>query len=71
MLRYHFTVDDLARLRMTTTLGPVAESVFALDLFSRKSGVGLNGRRRHIRKQLGEWVVRSAGWLGSKGRCRT
>nr|QEO73566.1 ArsR family transcriptional regulator [uncultured bacterium] len=55
MLRYHFTVDDLARLRMATTLGPVAESVFALDLFGRKSGVALNGWRRHIREQLGEW----------------
>lgn len=56
MLRYHFTVDDLARLRMTTTLGPVTESVFALALFGRKSGVALNGWRRHIREQLGEWA---------------
>nr|QEO73599.1 ArsR family transcriptional regulator [uncultured bacterium] len=55
MLRYHFTVDDLARLRMATTLGPVAESVFALGLFGRKSGVALNGWRRHIREQLGPW----------------
>jgi DNA-binding transcriptional ArsR family regulator len=52
MQRIHFTVEDLARSRMTATLGPVAESVFALDLFGR-SGAGVNGWRSHVRRRLG------------------
>jgi len=37
---------------MTTTLGPVAESVFALDLFGR-SGADVSGWRSHVRRRLG------------------
>jgi DNA-binding transcriptional ArsR family regulator len=58
LLRLHFTVEDLARLRMTATLGPVAESVFALDLFSRKGNVVFNGWRKSVRSRLGIWGQR-------------
>ncbi len=54
MLRIHFTVDDLARLRMVATLGPVAESVFALNLLA-KGGVGaLEWWRLRVRNDLGD-----------------
>ncbi|MER5622341.1 winged helix-turn-helix domain-containing protein [Streptosporangium sp. NPDC002544] len=56
MLRIHFTVEDLARLRMVASLGPVAESVFALDIFGRNGGASLNGWRKHVRDRLGEGV---------------
>jgi DNA-binding transcriptional ArsR family regulator len=53
MLRIHFTAEDLSRVRMAPSLGPVAESLFALDLFGHSSGVVLNRWRRHVRKRLG------------------
>jgi len=52
MLKIHFEVEDLALLRMTSGLGPVAEGVFALNLFGRNSGV-FNGWRKHVRDGLG------------------
>lgn len=52
MLRIHFTVEDLSRVRMTASLGAVAESVFALDLFSHNSGAVFNKWRRQVRKRL-------------------
>ncbi|MEU3166762.1 winged helix-turn-helix domain-containing protein [Streptosporangium sp. NPDC006930] len=55
-MRIHFTVEDLARLRMVASLGPVAESVFALDLFGRTGGAFFNVWRRHVRDRLGEGV---------------
>jgi DNA-binding transcriptional ArsR family regulator len=53
VLRIHFTVEDLARLRMVASLGPVAESVFAVDLFGRSGSGVLNGWRRSVRERLG------------------
>jgi DNA-binding transcriptional ArsR family regulator len=53
MLRIHFTAEDLSRVRMAPSLGAVAESLFALDLFSHSSGVVLNRWRRQVRKRLG------------------
>ncbi|MER7213429.1 winged helix-turn-helix domain-containing protein [Streptosporangium sp. NPDC000239] len=60
MLRIHFTVEDLARLRMAATLGPVTESVFALDLFGRGGAVPgewrkgvrerMNGEAAHVER---------------------
>lgn len=44
---------------MTATLGPVAESVFALDLFSRKGNVVFNGWRNSVRSRLGIWGQRA------------
>lgn len=43
MLRIHFTVEDLARLRMMATHSPVTESVFALDLFRRRGSGSIDG----------------------------
>lgn len=52
MLRIHFTVEDLSRVRMTASLGAVAESVFALDLFGHNSGAVFNKWRRQVRTRL-------------------
>lgn len=52
MLRIHFTVEDLARLRMAATLGPVTESVFAMDLFGRNGGAGPGEWRRSVRARM-------------------
>jgi DNA-binding transcriptional ArsR family regulator len=43
----------MARVRMRATLGPLAESLFALDLFVRGGSVAFNGWRRHVRRRLG------------------
>jgi DNA-binding transcriptional ArsR family regulator len=54
-MRVHFTVEDLARLKMKSSLGPVPETVFALELFGRNSAVA-SGWRKHVREQLGSQV---------------
>lgn len=41
---------------MKATLGPVAESVFALDLFCRNTSVAFNGWRKQVRRRLGRRV---------------
>lgn len=53
LLRFHFIAQDMARVRMRATLGPLAESLFALDLFVRGGSVAFNGWRRHVRHRLG------------------
>jgi DNA-binding transcriptional ArsR family regulator len=50
--RIHFSVGDLAQVRMVTGLGVVAESVFALDLFGRP-GVLFGQWRKRVRVRLG------------------
>jgi DNA-binding transcriptional ArsR family regulator len=53
VLRLLFTVEDLARVRVVAGLGPVAESVFGLDLFGRRET--LNGQwRKDVRARLGD-----------------
>ncbi|QWF85960.1 ArsR/SmtB family transcription factor [Amycolatopsis sp. CA-230715] len=54
MLRVVFTLEDFVRLRMTPGLGPVAESVFALDAFGRRGGPALEGWRRRTGARLGD-----------------
>ncbi len=66
MLRIHFTVEDLARLRMVTTLGPVAESVFALDLFGRPGVARFRGWRKDVRNRLGNRVGDAERWAGRR-----
>lgn len=53
MLRIHFSVADLARTRMTATLGPVAESLFALNQFGRGAATPFQIWRRRVRGLLG------------------
>jgi DNA-binding transcriptional ArsR family regulator len=53
LLRIRFTGRDVEKLKMVSTLGPVAEGLFALDLFGRRRGVGASGWRRQVRHQLG------------------
>ncbi len=56
MLRIHFGVGDLARVRMVTGLGVIAESVFALDLFGRQ-GIAFGRWRKRVRSRLGDRLV--------------
>src|SRR5437764_6638151 len=42
MLRIYFSAQDLARIRMVSNLGPVVESVFALEIFGTKGGAAFN-----------------------------
>ncbi|MFE7578766.1 ArsR family transcriptional regulator [Streptomyces sp. NPDC057521] len=54
MLRIQLTSEDVQRLRMVHTLGPVAEAVFALHRFGRdraRSGVGWH---KSVRDRLGD-----------------
>jgi DNA-binding transcriptional ArsR family regulator len=53
VLRFHFIAQDMARVRMRATLGPLAETLFALDLFARGGSVAFNGWRRQVRHRLG------------------
>lgn len=57
MLRIHFTTQALARVRMRVTVGPIAESVFALNLFvNDNSNVAFTEWRRQVRGRLGRRV---------------
>ncbi|TVT48882.1 winged helix-turn-helix transcriptional regulator [Amycolatopsis rhizosphaerae] len=55
MRRIHFTADDLARIRLKATVGPVAETVFALGLLGRPGGPGgYPAWRRQVTARLRE-----------------
>ena len=43
--RIHFTADDLARIRVGPTLGPLAETVMAVSV-ANPFGCGLNPQAR-------------------------
>lgn len=53
MLRIHFTATELARSRMVAGLGPMAEGVFALRLFTHNGDAALMPWRRRVRADLG------------------
>ncbi|MGW0536601.1 ArsR/SmtB family transcription factor [Streptomyces sp. NPDC003032] len=54
MFRIHFTAQDLTRIRLRPTLGPVAETVFALGMLGRTSSASQvqwrNQLSRHLRR---------------------
>lgn len=52
MPRIHFTVEDLSRVRLKVSLGPVAETVFALDALGRNGNVPHQGWRSHVNRLL-------------------
>lgn len=54
LLRIHFRVEDLARLRMAPGLGPVAEGVFALNLLGNGSGGTFDRWRERVRDDLAD-----------------
>ncbi|MFF3734368.1 ArsR/SmtB family transcription factor [Streptomyces sp. NPDC002476] len=54
MQRIHFTAADLARTRMQSTLGPVAEGVFALGALTRSRSADLTGWRAEVTARLRE-----------------
>lgn len=56
MLRIHFKAEDLARVRMVATVGLVAEGVFALDVYGRRTGGPIAEWRRSVRNRLGKQV---------------
>ncbi|HVV22438.1 MAG TPA: helix-turn-helix domain-containing protein [Pseudonocardiaceae bacterium] len=71
MQRIHFTVKDLARVRLRPTLGPVAETVFAFGPMGR-AGVGPYSRwRGHVADQLRERPALAVLLNGAKSRPRT
>ncbi|ONI88277.1 hypothetical protein ALI144C_07515 [Actinosynnema sp. ALI-1.44] len=53
MLRIHFTARDIAEVRLGGTLGPVAETLFALDMLHRPDDVLFREWRRQVRGRLG------------------
>jgi DNA-binding transcriptional ArsR family regulator len=56
VLRLHLAAQDLAKVRMRAALGPVAESIFALDLFARNNNLALTAWRKQVRRRLGQRV---------------
>ncbi|MFE9046272.1 ArsR/SmtB family transcription factor [Streptomyces sp. NPDC012421] len=58
MLRIHFTAQDLTRVRLRPTLGPVAETVFALGMLGRTGSPS----QVRWRNQL-SWHLRRSGPL--------
>ncbi|MFI6744146.1 ArsR/SmtB family transcription factor [Nonomuraea sp. NPDC050451] len=53
MRRIHFTADDLARVRVAPTLGPMAETLFSLyALRGRVAETMFGGWRRRVREAL-------------------
>ncbi|WP_447040833.1 ArsR/SmtB family transcription factor [Streptomyces sp. DSM 118878] len=64
MQRIHFTVEDLARTRLSPTLGPVAETVFALGMLGRPGAAPHLRWRSRLAKHLRQRTV-PAGLLAS------
>jgi DNA-binding transcriptional ArsR family regulator len=64
-LRIHFTVADLAQLTMISTLGPVAESAFALKQFGRQGSATFHGWQKGVRERLGTRVA-EVEWLAGR-----
>lgn len=69
--RIHFTADDLARTRIGTTLGPLAETLFGLSLVRSKTNSpnGFAGWRESVRGRLTSEMKPLAalsprGWFG-------
>lgn len=58
MLRIHFTVEDITNTRMLATLGPMAETAFALYLFGRNGDIAFHQWRRSVRAGLGKDAAR-------------
>jgi DNA-binding transcriptional ArsR family regulator len=54
VLKIHFTAEDLARVRMTVSLGPTAETIFALERFGGRDTSNFRDWYKHVRIQLGE-----------------
>lgn len=57
--RIHFTAADLARTRLTPTLGPVAETIFALTLLGRSGGPAYRRWRTDLNRQLRSRTVQT------------
>lgn len=53
MRRIIFNLEDLTRIRVMATAGPIAETVFALEMLSRPSDVYFNNWIQRVNTQLG------------------
>jgi DNA-binding transcriptional ArsR family regulator len=51
--RIYFTADDLARTSVVNTLGPIAETVFAMDALGRSDGVAYAEWYKQVQFTLG------------------
>ncbi|MCP3804325.1 winged helix-turn-helix domain-containing protein [Allokutzneria sp. A3M-2-11 16] len=51
-MRVRFTLNDLAKMRMVSTLGPVVEGVFALDLLRGRGNSQFGEWRKQVRRRL-------------------
>lgn len=54
VLRIRFTSRDIEQVRMVGTLGPIAESVFALHQFGHQRGTRAASWRKQVRERLGD-----------------
>jgi DNA-binding transcriptional ArsR family regulator len=50
--RIHFTFEDLARVQVGNSLGPIAETIFAIDLFEQGRSTSFNTWRKQVRHQV-------------------
>lgn len=53
MRRIVFNLEDLTRIRVTATAGPIAETVFALELLSRPNNVYFSNWVQRVNAQVG------------------
>lgn len=54
MVKIHFTLEDLVKLKVVSTLGPMVEAVFALHLFNWPSKYVSDDWRRQVRDRIGD-----------------
>ncbi|WP_098247035.1 ArsR/SmtB family transcription factor [Streptomyces formicae] len=70
MQRIHFTVEDLARTRLSPTLGPVAETVFALGMLGRAGTAPHLRWRSRLAKHLRQHTALSGLLTSPQSRVR-
>jgi len=52
-MEIHFTAADLSRVSVAVTIGPIAETVFALDMLGRPGAMAYEDWRQQVRQVLG------------------
>ncbi|WP_121702743.1 helix-turn-helix domain-containing protein [Streptomyces sp. E5N298] len=70
MQRIHFTAEDLARTRLSPTLGQVAETVFALGLLGRPASAAHLRWRHRLAQHLRQRTALAAMVASPHGRLR-
>lgn len=67
MQRIHFTADDLSRIRLKTTAGPLVETAFAQGLLGRGVPAPFARWRRQVNDRLAQLPIPLNGGPGSPG----